>query len=283
MKTPKRLQPLIDGGLIDEVIAALKSGKEAAVYVVRCSDEICCAKVYKEAEQRSFKQSVLYQEGRKVRNSRRARAMEKGSRFGRQQQETIWQSAEVSALYRLADVGVSVPKPYNFIDGVLLMELVTDANGSPAPRLNDLQLTAEQALTYHAFLIRQIVLMLCDGLVHGDLSEYNVLLGRAGPVIIDLPQAVDAAANNNAFSMLVRDVANMANYFGQFAPQLLNTRYAHEMWMWYQKGELTIETPLTGHYQSSTQKADVRSVIREIDAAREDNQAKLWFLQTGSK
>ncbi|MCQ8118672.1 PA4780 family RIO1-like protein kinase [Methylomonas rosea] len=280
MKTPKRLEPLIDSGLVDEVIGSLKSGKEAAVYVVRCGTEICCAKVYKDADQRSFKQSVLYQEGRKVRNSRRARAMEKGSSYGRKEQESAWQNAEVTALYRLADAGVRVPKPYNFIDGVLLMELVADGDGHPAPRLNDLEMPAELARQYHAFLIGQIVRMLCDGLVHGDLSEYNVLVGIDGPVIIDLPQAVDAAGNNNARAMLERDVANMAAYFGQFAPELLKTNFGKEMWKLYQTGDLRPETNLTGHFEDSAKPADLRSVIREIDAAREENEAKQRFLQT---
>ncbi len=279
MKTPKRLEPLIDGGLVDEVIRSLKSGKEAAVYLVRCGSEICCAKVYKEAEQRSFKKSVLYQEGRKVRNSRRARAMEKGSSYGRKEQESAWQNAEVTALYRLASAGVRVPKPYNFIDGVLLMELVADADGQPAPRLNDLEMSAEQAREFHAFLISQIVRMLCDGLVHGDLSEYNVLVGSDGPVIIDLPQAVDAAGNNNARFMLERDVANMAAYFGRFAPELLTTHFGKEMWKLYQSGELHPETNLTGYFEENSKPADLRSVIREIDAAREENEAKLRFLQ----
>lgn len=274
MKTPKRIEPLVHSGLVDEVIRALKSGKEAAVYVVRCGTDIRCAKVYKEADQRSFKKSVIYQEGRKVRNSRRARAMEKGSRYGRQEQESAWQNAEVTALFRLADAGVRVPQPYNFIDGVLLMELVTDADGDVAPRLNDLELTAEQAREYHSFLISQIVRMLCDGLIHGDLSEYNVLVGSNGPVIIDLPQAIDAAANNSARMLLERDVANMSAYFGRFAPELLNTQYGKEMWKLYQSGDLHPDTPLTGRYEHNSKPADLRSVLREIDAAREENAAK---------
>ena len=277
MKTPKRLEPLIDNGLIDEVIHSLKSGKEAAVYVVRCGTEICCAKVYKEADQRSFRQSVLYQEGRKVRNSRRARAMAKGSSYGRKEQESTWQSAEVTALYRLSEAGVRVPRPYDFIDGVLLMELVTDSDGNPAPRLNDLDLEPELARTYHRFLISQIVRMLCDGLIHGDLSEYNVLVGSDGPVIIDLPQAVDAAGNNNARMMLERDVANMTNYFGRFAPELLTTAYGKEMWKFYQSGELRLETQLTGYFEEDTKAPDVGGVMREIDAARKENEEKQHY------
>jgi RIO kinase 1 len=280
MKPPKRLEPLIESGLIDEVIHSLKSGKEAAVYVVRCDSAICCAKVYKEAEQRNFRQSVIYQEGRKVRNSRRARAMEKGSRYGRREQESAWQNSEVTALYRLADAGVRVPQPYNFIDGVLLMELVTDAEGNPAPRLNDLEMTAGQAKIYHAFLIEQIVRMLCAGLIHGDLSEFNVLIGSDGPVIIDLPQAVDAAGNNSARMMLERDVGNMAAYFGRFAPELLTTEYGREIWHLYKSGELYPETKLTGLFEDNSQPADLRSVMREIKAAREENEARQLYLKT---
>lgn len=246
MKTPRRLEPLIEDGLIDEVVRPLMSGKEASVYVVRCGDSLRCAKVYKEANKRSFRQAAEYQEGRKVRNSRQARAMAKGSKYGRREQEEAWQNAEVAALFRLAGAGVRVPKPYDFLDGVLLMELVADADGDAAPRLNDVTLEPDEARRHHAFLIRQIVAMLCAGLVHGDLSEFNVLLGPDGPVIIDLPQAVDAAGNNHAFSMLERDVGNMAAYFGRFAPELRQTRYAKEMWALYEAGELTAETPLSG-------------------------------------
>jgi RIO kinase 1 len=275
MKTPKNLEPLIRDGVIDEVIRALKSGKEASVYVVAAGDEVRCAKVYKDAAQRSFKNQAQYQEGRKVRNSRRARAMEKGSSYGRKEQESVWQNAEVDALYRLAAAGVRVPKPYGCYDGVLIMELVVDADGSAAPRLNDVELSAEQARAYHAFMIRQIVLMLCAGVIHGDLSEFNVLVDAAGPVVIDLPQAVDAAGNNNAQRMLGRDIDNMAAYFGRFAPELLETEYAHEIWKLYEEGELRPETPLTGRFEHDTSAPDVHGVLYEIEAVRREEERRL--------
>ena len=270
MKTPKSLEPLVRDGLVDEVIRPLKSGKEAAVYVVLSEGEIRCAKVYKEANQRGFHKQALYQEGRKVRNTRQARAMEKNTRFGRKQQEDVWQNAEVDALYRLAGAGVRVPQPYNFVEGVLLMELVTDEHGAAAPRLNDLELTREQALEYHGLLIKEVVRMLCAGLVHGDLSEFNILVDAHGPVIIDLPQAVDAAANNNAPRMLERDVNNMAAYFGRFAPELLGTSYGKEIWKIYESGTLTPEVKLTGHFKGSNKHADVNSIMREINDARDE-------------
>ena len=270
MKTPKSLEPLVHDGLVDEVIRPLKSGKEAAVYVVLSEGEIRCAKVYKEANKRGFHKQALYQEGRKVRNTRQARAMEKNTRFGRKQQEEVWQNAEVDALYRLAAFGVRVPKPYNFVEGVLLMELVTDEHGAAAPRLNDLELTSEQALEYHHLLIKEVVRMLCAGLVHGDLSEFNILVDTHGPVIIDLPQAVDAAANNNAPKMLERDVNNLAAYFGRFAPELLGTSYGKEIWKLYESGNLTPDVKLTGHFKSSNKQADVSSIMREINDARDD-------------
>ena len=270
MKTPKSLESLVRDGLVDEVMRPLKSGKEAAVFVVRSEGEIRCAKVYKEANKRGFHKQALYQEGRKVRNSRQARAMEKNTRFGRQQQEEVWQNAEVDALYRLAAAGVRVPKPFNFVEGVLLMELVTDADGAVAPRLNDLELSKEQALEFHDLLIKEVVRMLCAGIVHGDLSEFNILVDSVGPVIIDLPQAVDAAANNNAARMLERDVNNLAAYFGRFAPELLSTSYGKEIWKIYQSGDLTPEVKLTGQFKGSTKKADVSSIMREINDARDE-------------
>ncbi|WP_288477963.1 PA4780 family RIO1-like protein kinase [uncultured Pantoea sp.] len=270
MKIPNRIQPLVDDGLIDDVLQRLKSGKEADVYTVLCGDKVQCAKVYKEATQRSFKQAVQYQEGRKTRNSRNARAMQKGSKFGRKQQEESWQTAEVDALFRLANAGVRVPQPYLCIDGVLLMELVTDDNGAVAPRLSDVTLSEAQAITDFHTMIRNIVRMLCAGIVHGDLSEFNVLLDDQGPVIIDLPQAVDAAANNHAESMFRRDVNNITAYYGQFAPQLLKTRYAREIWQLYEDGKLTPETPLTGQFVEVERAVDMDSLLDEIITAEDD-------------
>jgi len=279
MKTPKRIEPLVEEGLVDEVLRKLMSGKEADVYVVRCGADIRCAKVYKEANKRSFRQNVQYTEGRKVKNSRRARAMEKGSRYGRQEQEQAWQNAEVDALHRLAAAGVRVPRPYNFLDGVLLMELVTDENGNAAPRLNDLALSEAQAREYHRTLIGQVVRMLCAGIIHGDLSEYNVLVGSDGPVIIDLPQAVDAAGNNSAGVMLQRDIDNLATYFGRFAPELRTTDYGREIWSIYESGKLHPEVALTGCFARSEKLADVGGLIREIDEVKKEEAARLRYKQ----
>lgn len=283
MKVPQRIQPLVDDGLVDEVVRQLMSGKEATVYVVRCGEEIRCAKVYKEVEKRSFKQAVQYREGRKVRNSRRARAMEKGSAFGRNEQEKVWQNAEVDALYRLDSAGVRVPEPYGCFDGVLLMELVTDIDGFAAPRLADVVLTPEQAVIDHDKVIHFVKLMLCAGVIHGDLSEFNVLVDENGPVIIDLPQAVDASANNNAKWMLERDVENMRLFYGQFAPQLLESKYAKEMWALYEAGELTADVELTGAFVEDTESADVDGILDEINAAREEELDRLARIQSAEE
>ncbi|MGO2509309.1 MAG: PA4780 family RIO1-like protein kinase [Vibrio hibernica] len=283
MKIPNRIQPLIDEGLIDDVIAQLMSGKEATVYVIRCGDEIRCAKVYKEADKRSFKKAVQYQEGRKVRNSRRSRAMSKGSKFGREQQEQVWQTAEVDALYRLADAGVRVPQPFGCFDGVLIMELVTDATGHTAPRLNDVSMSEEEAIRHHVIVMDYVKRMLCAGIVHGDLSEFNVLVDSEGPVIIDLPQAVDAAANNNAQWMLERDITNMTQYYGQYAPQLLQTQYAKEMWALYEVGELKPDTPLTGEFDEILVNADVNVVLDEIQAAFDEAQERKRLIQEANE
>jgi RIO kinase 1 len=267
MKTPERLQSLVDEGLIDGVVRQLMSGKEAQVFVVRRGDETLCAKVYKAATQRSFRQAVDYTENRRVKNSRSARAMAKGTKFGRAEQEAAWQSAEVDALFRLAAAGVRVPRPWQFLDGVLLMELVTDADGAAAPRLNDVSMTADDARRHHATLLREVVRMLGAGVVHGDLSEFNILLAADGPVIIDLPQAVDAAGNRHASRMLLRDVANLRHYFGRFAPELRATAYGAEIWALYERGALTPDTPLTGRYTPQQGAVDLRGLMREIDDA----------------
>jgi RIO kinase 1 len=281
MKAPQRLQTLIDEGLIDSVVRQLMSGKEAMVFVVRCGDDTRCAKVYKEATNRSFRQAVDYTENRKVKNTRQARAMAKGTRFGREAQEAAWQSAEVDALYRLAGAGVRVPKPYNFFEGVLLMELVTDADGAAAPRLNDVAFTPEQARAHHATLLKEVVRMLSiAGVVHGDLSEFNILLSADGPVIIDLPQAVDAAGNNHAQRMLLRDVENLRNFFGGFAPELLHTDYGAEIWSLFEHGVLSPEAVLTGRFERKAGAVDVGGVLREIDDARAEEAARRVRMQT---
>ena len=283
MRIPPRLMPLYEDGLIDEVLYQLMSGKEATVFVVRSGEETRCAKVYKEAAQRSFKQAARYQEGRREKNSRRARAIEKGSKFGRKQLEASWQNAEVDALYRVARAGVRVPQPYGCFDGVLLMELVTDSEGEVAPRLGEVDMSAEQAREDHAVMMDYIKLMLCAGLVHGDLSEFNVLVDEYGPVIIDLPQAVDAAANNNAQAMFARDVNKITGYYALFAPELKQTHYAREMWSLYEEGELHPETDLTGLFEEDLQSADVDAVLLEIKAAMAEEAARLERLRAAEE
>ncbi|WP_298722474.1 PA4780 family RIO1-like protein kinase [uncultured Oceanisphaera sp.] len=272
MKIPKRLQPLVEDGLIDDVLSRLMSGKEADIFVVRCGEHIRCAKVYKDAAKRSFKKAAQYQEGRKVRGGRQARAMEKRSSYGRQLEEKIWQNAEVDALSALANANVRVPNTFGCVDGVLLMELVTDAEGDVAPRLGEVTMSEQQAMEDHALMMHYIKLMLCVGIIHGDLSEFNVLVDDQGPVIIDLPQAVNAAANNSAQAMFARDVNNMRRYYGEFAPALLHTQYAKEMWALFEEGNLTPNSTLTGEFEDSGDNADVDSVLEEIQAAREEEQ-----------
>jgi len=271
MKPPPKLQGLVVDGLIDSVTRQLMSGKEATVYAVQRGAKLICAKVYKEANKRGFHKAVDYTEGRKIKNSRKMRAMAKGSRYGRREQETTWQNAEVDALRRLAMAGVRVPEPFDFHEGVLLMEMIVDADGLPAPRLNDIDLDEDTARQYHAFLIRQVVLMLCAGIVHGDLSEYNVLVDVRGPVIIDVPQAVDAAANNNAKRMLERDVQNLADYFGQFAPELLSTQYGPEIWAVYESGKLLPDSPLSGTFLAAVEPVDLNELIEVIDDALKED------------
>ena len=278
MKVPERIKPLIEDGLVDKVLGSLMSGKEAQVFLVRCGDETRCAKVYKDVAKRSFKNAVQYQEGRGIRNSRRQRAIDNRSKYGRDQQEVVWQRAEVDALYKLADAGVRVPKAYGFFDGVLLMELITDADGGVAPRLNDIEISAEQAVKDHATVMTYVLRMLCAGVVHGDLSEFNILQSQSGPVIIDFPQVVNASGNNNAKTMLQRDVRNITQYYAQYAPELAKTHYAEEMWELHENSELKPDSKLTGKFKFSTKAADVDSVLDMIDFAyleEQDRQARL--------
>jgi RIO kinase 1 len=270
VKTPQGLQALIDDGVIDEVLRPLKSGKEAAVYIVRSGDEIRCAKVYKDLAQRSFQQRVQYQEGRKVRGSREARAIGKASKYGRKQQEVAWKNAEVDALYQLRDAGMRVPEPFGYFHGVLVMELVTDAEGSSAPRLGEVELSAQTAREYHCVLVQQVVRMLCTGLIHGDLSAYNVLVGPDGPVIIDFPQVVSAAGNNAARAMLLRDVNNLTAHLGRWAPDLFDTWYGEEMWALYEAGELRPDSELTGEFEPDESEVDLDSIRQSINDAREE-------------
>jgi RIO kinase 1 len=274
MKIPKQIKELIADGLVDEVLRQLMSGKEATIFIVRCGADIRCAKVYKDASKRSFKKAVQYREGRHVRNSRRGRAMAKGSKFGKKEQEEIWQHAEADALTQLFHAGVRVPQPYGCVDGVMLMELITDAEGGVAPRLNDITLTPEQARKDHAMVMQDVVRMLCAGIVHGDLSEFNVLQDEKGPVIIDLPQAVNAASNNNARAMLARDVNNMTAYYGRFAPELLKCKHAKEIWAHYEAGTLAPDIKLTGRFKESTKKADVKGVLNEVEFAARENEER---------
>ncbi len=270
MKTPPPLIPLLEDGLIDEVLAQLKSGKEATVYLVRCGDILRCAKVYKDLKHRSFRQAAIYREGRKVRNSRDARAMAKGSRHGKKEQEETWHNAEVSALFRLAEAGVRVPTPHVCHEGVLLMDMIADEQGRPAPRLSEVEFSPAEAVACHDFLVQEVVMMLCAGVVHGDLSEFNILMAPDGPVIIDLPQAVDAAANAHARSLLERDIRNLADFFGRFAPELLDTHYGPEIWTLYENGELTPEIELTGVIEEDDTTVDLISLFAAIDDAKKE-------------
>jgi RIO kinase 1 len=269
VRPPPRLEPLIDAELIDEVVGRLQSGKEADVYLVLCDGVLRCAKIYKGVHDRTFKHKSKYTEGRKSRNSRHARAMESKSRFGERERDAAWQNYEVEALTQLAAAGVRVPQTFGYYEGVLLLELVHDDEGHPAPRLNDIHLSPEDARAFHQLLVREAVLMLCAGLVHGDFSEFNVLMSHAGPVIIDLPQAVQATASN-AFAIFERDMTQLSHYFSRFAPDVWPNDYAKEIWGLFKAGKLRPDSVLTGKVAESKAKADVGAVMDEIQAAYED-------------
>jgi RIO kinase 1 len=276
LKVPEPLWPLVDEGIIDEVVRPLMAGKEAEVFLVTKGDEYRVAKVYKQATHRSFRQRAEYTEGRKVRNSRQQRAIDKrGSKFGRDQSEAAWRDAEVNAIYTLEAAGVRVPQPFDFVEGVLVMELIGDkSTGHPAPRLVDIELDREGAERVFRCLIRETVKMLCAGIVHGDLSDFNVLLGPDGPVIIDFPQWVDPAVNRNAKKLLVRDVKNITLFLSRWIPGLKKTRYGPEMWDLYEKGELRPDTKLTGKYRPKLVQADTMSLLEEIEAIERENREK---------
>lgn len=266
MKTPSRMEPLVEEGLIDSVVCELMSGKEAMLYVVKCGEEYRCAKVYKEKHKRNFRQNSCYLEGREISGRRRSRFL-RSSNFLKTVRDDVWHSVEVDTMGRLATANVATPKFYNFFEGVLLMELIVDSNGHVAPRLNQLELTADQARVYHSFLIQQVVRMLCSGVVHGDLSEYNVLIGKTGPVIIDFPQAVHAAHNSNAERILRRDVENITTFLGKFAPELAYTDYGSEIWSLYQKGKLHLNVNLTGQIEFHHKPVNLNGVLSAIHTA----------------
>jgi RIO kinase 1 len=275
MRIPESLASLADYGIIEEVVRPLMSGKEAQIYLVVSAGQQRVAKVYKEAQNRTFKHRAAYTEGRKVRNSRDQRAMGKNSRHGRAQAESAWKTTEVETIYRLRDAGVRVPTPYHFIDGVLIMEMVSDMDGHPAPRLGDLTLEPVEAQHIFQMLLAEVVRMLSSGVVHGDLSDFNVLLGTDGPVIIDFPQAVDASSNANARKLLVRDVDNLHRFAARFSPEHQALPYAQEMWQLYERGQLTPDTRLTGRHRASERRVDTAGVLSLIgDAARDERRRR---------
>ena len=275
MKFPQRLQTLIEEGLIDEVVRRITSGKEAEVFVVRSQGVLRAAKVYKEAINRTFKNRADYLDGRKLRGSRGERARARGGRFAKDQEEEAWQTAELSALGKLHAAGVRVPQPRAFLDGVLIMDLVLSADGMPAPRLADCGFNEAEARVLFGTVIHEVQRMLCAGVVHGDLSEYNVLLSVVGPVIIDLPQMIDAAASHAARGLLVRDVSNIRAFAARFAPDVAKLRYAEEMWALWERALLTPDTVLTGQWRDSTRQANVHAVQSAIADAHDERAREL--------
>lgn len=274
IRLPENLAALVEYGVIQEVVRPLMSGKEAQIYLVVSEGEERVAKVYKEAQARTFKHRAEYTEGRKTRNSRDQRAINKRTRHGRARDEAAWRSTEVEMIHRLRDAGVRVPEPHQFIDGVLVMELVVDANGNPAPRLGDLTFEPKQARDVYDALVSQVVRMLCAGVVHGDLSEFNVLMGVNGPTLIDFPQAVDPASNQNSRRLLLRDVENLHRFLARFAPQVKRPPYGEEMWQLYQANRLTPTTKLDGTYRAPREKTDTAAVLTLIGEAGDEERAR---------
>lgn len=270
MRVPDRLISLVEDGIVERVLRPLMSGKEAQVYLVIAGGEERVAKVYKESSQRLFRHRSGYTEGRRTRNSRDQRAMGRGSKHGRTRDEASWQTAEVDMIYRLQDAGVRVPAPFSYLDGVLVMELVSDEDGYPAPQLGTVEFSRAEAVSVFELLIQEVVRMLCASVVHGDLSEFNVLMDPDGPVVIDFPQAVDSTNNPGARKLLLRDVANLKRFLGRFAPKLRRLPYAEEMWQLYERGELDPDTKLTGKYSAPKGAADVDAVLEEIDNAERE-------------
>ncbi|MBZ0234860.1 MAG: hypothetical protein K8M05_21210 [Deltaproteobacteria bacterium] len=235
-----QLDVLIADGVIDEVLGRLKSGKEADISLVRRGTDVIAAKVYKDRATRSFKNNSDYREGRKVRNSRTQRAIDRGGRFGRDAAEQAWKSAEADALYKLVGSGVRVPEPVMFYEGVLLMDLVRDAEGRPAPRLIDVAIQREAAMGVYADLVAQMIAMLCHDLIHGDLSPYNILASAHGPTIIDFPQVVSAAHSSRAEYFFLRDFDNVVRFLAGFDPSLaVHAADGRAIWRAYVSRELT--------------------------------------------
>jgi RIO kinase 1 len=270
MKVPESLAPLMDAGVIQQVVQPLMSGKEAACYIVVARERYCVAKVYKEAMNRSFRQRSDYTEGRKVKNSRSARALAKRSKYGSAVAEDQWRSAEAETLFRLYAAGVIVPEPIDFYEGVLLMALVTDHNGRPAPRVVDCTFTPKEALTIYEFLLTQVIKMLLNGIVHGDLSDFNVLMSETGPVIIDFPQATDPANNRNAKKLLIRDVDNLRDLFARYNPKLQNRQDGLELYTLFETNKLQLDTRLTGKVKRSNKRANTRSLLQELEAVERE-------------
>ena len=273
--------PLFDSGIIERVVRPLMSGKEAQVFLVVSQGELRVAKVYKDAHKRTFKNRAEYTEGRKTRNSRDQRAIEKRSKHGRAQDEDAWKSTEIDMIHRLHAGGVRVPIPHAYSDGVLIMECVVDLDGNPAPRLGDVAFDSEAAQVIYDRVIREVVRMLAVGVVHGDLSDFNVLVAGDEPVIIDFPQSVDTASNTNARRLLIRDVDNLHRFLTGYVPKAPRLPYAEEMWELHEHNALTAETRLTGRYRPTERRTSDDAVLDLIQDADRDERKRRDSLGLG--